>query len=541
MTQEHLHFEDLVSEISGLLSHVPFAKVNQEIARGLDLIRHSFGMDCCGLMEVDADRKHIQMVSLSWGEKSERLAQIMPRVNGSSWVYRRVVEEGRPMAFSSLEKLPPEANGEKGFWQTSGIESLIMIPLYFEGRVTHLLGLANSRNGRELPENNSQRLGVLGEMVAKEIIHRSDREALLRRERELGEAERVASLGIWEWDVASGGITGSEGVYRILGLAQRENETTYETFLAFVHPRDRDRVKRAIEEALSLPDKIYNIEHTIVRPDGSERVVQVYGEVVRDSDGNPVGMLGTTYDITERRRVEGELERALEEIKKLREQAGFERVNIRGEVKFLNWFPDIVGMSDPLRYVLYRIGQVAPTKTTVLLQGETGTGKGLFARALHEASNRKDKPFVNVNCAGLAPNLIESELFGREKGAFTGSTARQIGRFELADGGTIFLDEIGELPLDLQSKLLKVIESGEFERLGSPRSIKVDVRVVASTNRNITEEIDKGRFRRDLLPAQCIPDHDSPSAAEEGRYSSPGKSLCREFRKRPWERRKEYF
>jgi transcriptional regulator with GAF, ATPase, and Fis domain len=123
----------------------------------------------------------------------------------------------------------------------------------------------------------------------------------------------------------------------------------------------------------------------------------------------------------------------------------------------------------------------------------------LFARFLHDNSGRRDKPFVNVNCAGLPPNLIESELFGREKGAFTGSTARQIGRFELADGGTIFLDEIGELPLELQSKLLKVIEDGEFERLGSPRSVKVDVRIVAATSRNLEEEIKTGRFRQDLF------------------------------------------
>ena len=160
---------------------------------------------------------------------------------------------------------------------------------------------------------------------------------------------------------------------------------------------------------------------------------------------------------------------------------------------------DIVGVSNPIKYVMYRIKQVAPSRTTVLLTGETGTGKGLFARAIHKASNRKDKPFVHVNCAGLPPNLIESELFGREKGAFTGSTARQIGRFELANGGTIFLDEIGELPLELQAKLLKVIEDGEFERLGSPHPVKVDVRIIASTNRDLEEEIQKGQFRKDLF------------------------------------------
>lgn len=136
---------------------------------------------------------------------------------------------------------------------------------------------------------------------------------------------------------------------------------------------------------------------------------------------------------------------------------------------------------------------------TVLLLGETGTGKGVIARAIHSSSARKKQPMITVNCASLPANLIESELFGRERGAFTGADARQIGRFELADGGTIFLDEIGEMPLELQSKLLRVIQDGEFERLGSPRTIKVDVRIIAASNRNLVEEIRTGRFREDLF------------------------------------------
>jgi len=136
---------------------------------------------------------------------------------------------------------------------------------------------------------------------------------------------------------------------------------------------------------------------------------------------------------------------------------------------------------------------------TVLLLGETGTGKGVVARAIHSSSTRKNRPMITVNCNALPANLIESEFFGREKGAFTGSNARQIGRFELADGGTIFLDEIGEMPLELQSKLLRVIQDGEFERLGSPRTIKADVRIIAASNRNLEEEIRAGRFREDLF------------------------------------------
>ena len=209
-------------------------------------------------------------------------------------------------------------------------------------------------------------------------------------------------------------------------------------------------------------------------------------------------MLFTLSDVTQIKELEA-LEKAFDEIKELKEQLEAENIYLREEVQLKDGPKDIVGVSNPLKYVLHRIQQVAHSKTTVLLLGETGTGKGLFARYLHEASDHRDKPFVNVNCAGLPPNLIESELFGREKGAFTGSTARQIGRFELANCGTIFLDEIGEFPLELQAKLLKVLEDGEFERLGSPRAVKVDVRIIASTNRNLEEEINKGRFRKDLF------------------------------------------
>jgi formate hydrogenlyase transcriptional activator len=158
----------------------------------------------------------------------------------------------------------------------------------------------------------------------------------------------------------------------------------------------------------------------------------------------------------------------------------------------------IIGDSDAMRFVLSRIDQVASTDATVLLHGETGTGKELLARAVHRRSARRDRPFVVVNCAAMPAALIESELFGRERGAFTGAHATQIGRFELANRGTIFLDEIGELPLEVQPKLLRVLQEGQLERLGNPRCVDVDVRVVAATNRDLSEEVRENRFRADL-------------------------------------------
>ncbi len=192
------------------------------------------------------------------------------------------------------------------------------------------------------------------------------------------------------------------------------------------------------------------------------------------------------------------VEDALAETIRLKEQLEAERAYLQEEIKLENNHQNIIGQSDSLKYVLYKIEQIAVSDTTVLILGETGTGKELAARAIHDLSLRKGRTLVKVNCASLSVGLIESELFGHEKGAFTGALSRHLGRFEVANGATLFLDEIGELPLELQAKLLRVLQEGEFERLGSSLTIKVDVRIVAATNRNLEEEVRKGRFREDL-------------------------------------------
>ncbi|TKB25890.1 PAS domain-containing protein [Desulfopila sp. IMCC35006] len=191
-------------------------------------------------------------------------------------------------------------------------------------------------------------------------------------------------------------------------------------------------------------------------------------------------------------------ETSLLEIKKLKDLLEAERAYLQDEIKLEYNHENILGKSDGLKQVLYKIEQISRSNTTVLILGETGTGKELVARALHGSSLRKNRALIKVNCATLPANLIESELFGHEKGAFTGSQTRHLGRFEVADGGTLFLDEIGELPLELQAKLLRVIQDGEFERLGSSHTIKVDTRLLAATNRNLEEEVRNGRFREDL-------------------------------------------
>lgn len=204
-------------------------------------------------------------------------------------------------------------------------------------------------------------------------------------------------------------------------------------------------------------------------------------------------------EVAERKKAEGSLHLAYTEIKSLKNRLQAENIYLKQEVAKIHHFGEIIGLSTALSQVFQRVEQVAPMNATVLLHGETGTGKGIIARAIHNRSSRKDRPMITVNCTALPANLFESELFGRGKGAFTGAHVRQMGRFELANGGSIFLDEIGEMPLDLQCKLLRVIQDGEFERLGSPRTITVDVRIIAASNRNLEVEVRKGTFREDLF------------------------------------------
>ncbi|MBE9535263.1 MAG: sigma 54-interacting transcriptional regulator [Proteobacteria bacterium] len=203
-------------------------------------------------------------------------------------------------------------------------------------------------------------------------------------------------------------------------------------------------------------------------------------------------------DVTERKKVEQKLHQTLAELEEAKQQLTQENVYLKEEIGQTYNSHNIIGASKALNEVLTRVNQVAKTKATVLLLGETGTGKELIARAIHESSDRQSKPLIKVNCATLPAGLIESELFGHEKGAFTGAITSKAGKFELADKGTLFLDEIGEMPLELQAKLLRVLQEGELERLGSEQTKRVDVRIIAATNRELKKLSATGKFREDL-------------------------------------------
>jgi PAS domain S-box-containing protein len=282
--------------------------------------------------------------------------------------------------------------------------------------------------------------------------------------------------------------------------------------------------------AASRGEHIEPVELTYTHPKGSVRIIEVTAHPVTDENGAVNSIEGIAHDITERKRAEAELEqrvkartaelatanaelsaeiaertrtqktleKAYREIEQLKQEIQAASTYLQEEIKLEHDFETIIGQSRALKHVFSKVRQVAPTDATVLILGETGTGKELVARAIHDASPRSHRLLVKVNCAALPPSLMESELFGHEKGAFSGAHARREGRFELADKGTLFLDEIAELPMGVQAKLLRVLQEGEFERLGSSQTLCVNVRIIASTNRNLEEYVREDRFREDL-------------------------------------------
>jgi transcriptional regulator with GAF, ATPase, and Fis domain len=266
-----------------------------------------------------------------------------------------------------------------------------------------------------------------------------------------------------------------------------------------LHPDDRPRV---MEERAQLQDgraDRISLEYRYIHPARGQRWFHhLAGVSARDASRRALLTYGVFRDITESRQAEEALRKSYVEIEQLKDRLQAEGEYLKAEIRLTRDHGEIVGHSACMRTLLHQVEQVAPTDSSVLVRGETGTGKELIAQSIHRLSPRRDRVMVKVNCAALPSGLVESELFGREKGAYTGAMSRQIGRFEIADGSTLFLDEIGELPLDLQSKLLRVLESGEFERLGSPRTIKVNVRVIAATNRDLPGAIKQGKFREDL-------------------------------------------
>jgi DNA-binding NtrC family response regulator len=351
----------------------------------------------------------------------------------------------------------------------------------------------------EIVAERTAALTLANEELKKEIAERKAADEKLRRsEAYLLESQRLVHMFSWAHDAATGKVTSSPEVRRIFGATAEEDISTTEFFLGRIHPADRPGAESDFAAAGAAKIS-YESDYRVVLPDGSIKNIHTIGHPVLNESGDIVEFVGTAMDVTAQRQARSELERAFEEIKQLKDQLHDENLALREEIDQASMFEEIVGSSPALQSVLSKILKVAPTDSTVLITGETGTGKELIARAIHKRSQRSTRAFIGVNCASIPSSLIASELFGHEKGAFTGALQRHQGRFELAHSGTIFLDEVGELPPETQIALLRVLQEHQFERVGGTRVLPTDVRVIAATNRDLLADIATGTFRADLF------------------------------------------
>ena len=401
-------------------------------------------------------------------------------------------------------RLPEDAVKDRAYLKRRGLKSCVIFPLSGYGDVIGVSSIGMLTRDREWTKRELDELQLLFQICGMAWIRYVNHQSITKRQQDLERSQRVAEVGSYEVTAAGSGpltwenarVTQSEQADKI--RCSIESEDALEALTACVHPDDKERVRAGLQS----PDFVEGsppLEYRIQKSNGDIVYVEDRCEIDRDEQGNMSRVFGTIKNVTAQVLARQELQRALDEIQVLKDRLQAENVVLREEVRAALGFDRIIGDSEAMRRSLSAAEKVAPTDVTALILGETGTGKELVARAIHEISNRHDGPLVSVNCAAMSSSLIESEIFGHERGAFTDAVSSRKGRFELADGGTLFLDEIGELPMDVQAKLLRVLQTGEFERLGGTRTIKVNARVIAATNRDLQEMVGKGEFRADLF------------------------------------------
>jgi PAS domain S-box-containing protein len=493
--EERLRFETLIADLSSKFVNLPAGEVDREIEDAQRRVCECLDLDLSALWQWTTEATRFMNLTHLFGppEGPLRPARIDAQ-EAFPWLLQKMLR-GEMLAFST-EALPPEAARDQATRRFYGVKSSVLIPLSTGGGpLIGAMSFDTLQAERVWPEAVVKRLQLVAQVFANALARKATDQELRESEARLRLSADSAGAGLWELDVASGRYWLTPKNRELFEFAPDE-EITFERVVAQVHPDDRGAIRQIVAQVLETGED-GSIEYRIVMPDGRIRWMASRGRSHGGGD-QPQRLMGVTTDITERRQAEEALRQSHAEIERLKNRLLAESDYLKSEIKLSQAHGDILGQSAAIKGVLQQVEQVAPTDSSVLIFGETGTGKELVAEAIHRLSSRKGNLMVKVNCAALPSALVESELFGRERGAFTGALTRQVGRFEVADGSTIFLDEIGELSPEVQAKLLRVLQEGQFERLGSPKTIKVNVRIIAATNRDLAGEIRQGRFRKDL-------------------------------------------
>jgi len=495
--EERLRFEQIISDLSAQFIHLPSEQLDDEIELCLQRVMEFFQVDRCALLHGLPDRNLWKITHIASSDYAPPIPKgtELPR-SIHPWAYEKLAVKGEVVSFARVDEMPDEARMDKQTWIDWGIRSNLVIPILRSESLVHLIAINSVQRERVWPEQFIPRLRLLGEIFVSALERRKAEQALRQSSARLSLAVNSAEAGLWELDYSTGIFWATKQARKIFGFGPDE-VISMESFEALVHRNDLELVRKTIAQALGNKEAI-NVEYQILVGDSRLKWISSKGRPYFKPNGEPERLLGVSIDITGRKQMEEQLRSRLQDIEHLKQKLEIENIYLREEIELQNVHKEIVGRSRAIKATLAKVEQVARTDSTVLIEGETGTGKELLARAVHRLSARKDRPLVTVNCASLPPTLIESELFGREKGAYTGALTRMTGRFEVADGATLFLDEIGDLPLDAQAKLLRVLEQGRFERLGSTNPLQVDVRIIAATNRDLAQDVAEGKFRKDL-------------------------------------------
>jgi formate hydrogenlyase transcriptional activator len=491
---KNITFESMLGDLSAKLVNLPLESIDAAIESSLKSIVEFFEADRCHLGTLLEGQSKI-IVPYFYSRPGINIPQVgAVGEQYLSFVYESIKKD-KLIAFSKSSELPDDAQKDRTVIDKMGIKSSLVVPIKIDDVVRFGLSLSTVKKNRQWQEHTISQVKIMANILANVM---QSKIALQQIEEEKAWSEAILQ-----------GLPQLNYVLDLQGRMKRwnknlENVTGYsaeelidKSLGEFHTDEGRARIMPEVQKIIEDGDE-RAVEYELVIK-GGEILPYYYGSGKLAKIGDELFIVGQAVDISEMKLAQEKVVSQLEEIKLLKDQLEAENIYLRHELLSTGSYDEIIGKSDILKHMLYRVEQVAPLDTTVLLEGETGTGKELFARAIHQKSDRSNKPMITVNCASLPSTLIESELFGHEKGAFTGAIQKQLGRFELANGGTLFLDEIGEIPIELQSKLLRVLQEGEFERIGNPRTIKVNIRVIAATNRDLKQEISKGHFREDLF------------------------------------------